>query len=99
MIDALGLAVREGFGLVIASLIPLFGVVAIASVLLGLLGGSLGIRDAALGQIVRALALILALGVVIEDVAAGCLEFATRSWGGLGAGAVADRDGDVDAPR
>jgi type III secretory pathway component EscS len=86
MIEALGLAIREGFGLVIASLTPLFGVAAVAAVLVGLLGGSLGIRDAALGQFVRALALILALGLIVDSVADGCVEFATRAWAGIGAG-------------
>jgi type III secretory pathway component EscS len=84
MIDALGLLIRAGFGLTIAAVIPLFLVAAVAAVILGLLSGALGLRDAALGQIVRALAVILALGVLIEGVAEGCLEFATRSWTEIG---------------
>jgi type III secretory pathway component EscS len=80
MIDALGLVIREGFGLVIASVLPLFVVAAVAALLIGLLGGSLGIRDAALGQIVRALAVLLAVGLVIESVAGATVEFAARSW-------------------
>lgn len=85
MIETLGLALREGFGLVIASLIPLFATAALAALLVGLLGGSLGIRDAALGQLVRALAVILALALVIEAVTQNCVEFAARSWAGIGA--------------
>jgi type III secretory pathway component EscS len=88
MIDALGLAIREGFGLVIAGLLPLVAVAAVAAILLGLLCGALGIRDAALGQIVRALAVVLALAVVIQSVAASTLEFASRCW------ALPDLDAD-----
>lgn len=80
MIDALGLAIREGFGLVIASVLPLLAAAAVAAILLGLSCGALGIRDAALGQIVRALAVVLALAVVIQSVAGSTLEFAGRCW-------------------
>jgi type III secretory pathway component EscS len=80
MIDALGLLIREGFGLVIASVLPLFVIAAAAASMIGLLGGALGIRDAALGQIVRALAVLLALGLVIESVTTATVEFAARSW-------------------
>jgi flagellar biosynthesis protein FliQ len=80
MIDALGLLIREGFGLVIASVLPLFVIAAVAALLIGLLGAALGIRDAALGQIVRALAVLLAVGLVIESVAGATVEFAARSW-------------------
>jgi type III secretory pathway component EscS len=83
MIDALALAIREGFGLVIASMLPLFAIAAVAALLVGLLGGSLGIRDAAFGQIVRVLAVLLAVGLVIETVATSTLEFARRSWAQL----------------
>ncbi|PRP91504.1 Bacterial export protein, family 3 [Enhygromyxa salina] len=85
MIDALGLAIREGFGLVIASLIPLLLVAAAAAILVGLLGAALGIRDAALGQIVRALAIVLALGVLIRGIATSTVEFTARTWAQLGA--------------
>ena len=80
MIDALGLAIREGFGLVIAGVLPLLAAAAAAAILLGLSCGALGIRDAALGQIVRALAVVLALAVVIQSVAGSTLEFAGRCW-------------------
>ncbi|PRQ07010.1 flagellar biosynthetic protein FliQ [Enhygromyxa salina] len=80
MIDALSLAIREGFALVLVGVLPLIGVAAVAAILVGLLCGSLGIRDAALGQIVRALAVVLALALVISSMAASTLEFASRCW-------------------
>ena len=83
MIDALAQAIREAFGLVIASTLPLFAIAAAAALLIGLLGGSLGIRDAALGHIVRVLAVLLAIGLVIDMVAQGSVEFAKRSWAQL----------------
>jgi len=83
MIDALAHAIREAFGLVIASTLPLFAIAAAAALLIGLLGGSLGIRDAALGHIVRVLAVLLAIGLVIDMVAQGSVEFAKRSWAQL----------------
>ncbi len=87
MIDALGSAIREGFALVLASTLPLFAVAALAAVLIGLLGGGLGLRDAALGQIVRALAVLLALGLLVEGIAAGTLAFARERWAALADGA------------
>lgn len=83
MIDTLALAIREGFGLVIASMLPLFVVAAVSALLIGLLGGSLNLRDAALGQIVRALAVLLAIGLLVEGVAVATVEFAARTWGAL----------------
>ena len=83
MIDALAHAIREAFGLVIASTLPLFAIAAAAALLIGLLGGSLGIRDAALGHIVRVLAVLLAIGLVIDMVAQSSVEFAKRSWAQL----------------
>ncbi|HVI02223.1 MAG TPA: flagellar biosynthetic protein FliQ [Enhygromyxa sp.] len=83
MIDALAHAIREAFGLVIASTLPLFAIAAAAALLIGLLGGSLSIRDAALGHIVRVLAVLLAIGLVIDMVAQGSVEFAKRSWAQL----------------
>lgn len=80
VIEALGLAIREGFGLVIASVLPLLAAAAVAAILLGLLCGALGIRDAALGQIVRALVVVLALAMVIQSVVGSTLEFASRCW-------------------
>lgn len=80
MIDALGLAIREGFGLVILSVLPLLVIAAAAALLIGLLGDSLGIRDPAFGQIVRGLAVLLAIGLLIDGIASGTVEFAIRSW-------------------
>jgi type III secretory pathway component EscS len=81
--DALGLAIREAFGLVVASTLPLFAIAAAAALLVGLLAGSLNIRDGAFGHIVRVLAVLLAIGLVIEVVASNTVEFATRSWAQL----------------
>lgn len=80
MIDALGLAIREAFGLVIASMLPLFAIAAVAALLVGLLGGALGIRDAAFGHVVRVLAVVLAIGLVIDVVARSTVEFAAQTW-------------------
>ena len=84
MIELLGAAIREGFGVVIACLIPLLAVAAVAAILIGLLGGALGVRDAALAQIVRALAVVLALGLLAQGIAASTLEFTSRTWAELG---------------
>ena len=80
MIDALGLLIREGFGLVIVSVLPLFAVAAITAVILGMLAGALGIRDAALGQIARSLAVLAALVAIAASVASSTTQFAARSW-------------------
>ena len=83
MIEALAQLLRGGFGLVLASLVPLFVVAAVAVVVVGLLGGALGIRDGALGHIVRTLAIVLALGLVAERTATAIVAFAAHSWAGL----------------
>jgi type III secretory pathway component EscS len=83
MIDALAELMRAGFGLVLASLLPLFAVAAVAVVVVGLLGGALGIRDGALGHIVRTLAIVLALGLVAERTATAIVAFTLHSWAGL----------------
>jgi type III secretory pathway component EscS len=83
MIDALGLAIREGFGLVLAATLPLFLVAAVAAVLLGLLADALGIRDGALAQIVRALAVILMIAVIVGDVGEALVGFAVERWSSL----------------
>lgn len=83
MIDALAHLLTAGFALVFASLLPVFAVAAVAVVLVGLIGGALGIRDGALGQIVRTLAIALVLGLVLERTAAGIVAFAVDSWAGL----------------
>lgn len=83
MIDALGLAIREGFGLVIASMLPLFAIAAAAALVIGLLGGALGIRDAAFGHIVRVMAVVLGIGLVLDMIAKGTVEFATQTWAQL----------------
>lgn len=83
MIEALARLLHGGFGLVFASLLPLFAVAAAAVVVVGLLGGALGIRDGALGHIVRTLAIVLALGLVAERTATTIVAFTVRSWAGL----------------
>jgi len=83
MIEALTLAIREAFALVIESIVPLIAVAAVTAVLVGLLGGALGIRDAALAQIVRALAVLLAIGVLVEALAVANVAYAERTWSSL----------------
>jgi type III secretory pathway component EscS len=83
MIEALAQLLYDGFGLVLASLLPLFAVAAVAVVMVGLLGGALGIRDGALGHIVRTLAIVLALGLVVERTATAVVAFTVHSWAGL----------------
>ena len=82
MIDALGAAIREGLALVLTTLLPVFIVAAAAAVMIGLLCAALGIRDAALAQITRALAVVLALALVAEHSAAALVDFAARTWSG-----------------
>lgn len=83
MIDALAQLLHTGFGLVIASLLPVFAIAAVAVVLIGLICGALGIRDGALGHIVRTLAIVLALGLVFDRTATAIVAFASDSWAGL----------------
>ena len=83
MIDALAQLLQAGFGLVLVSLLPVFGVAAAAVVLIGLINAALGIRDGALGHIVRTLAIVLALGLVVERTAMAVVAFASDSWAGL----------------
>ncbi len=83
MIDALTLTIREAFALVIHALLPLIAVAAAAAVMVGLLGGALGLRDGAFAQIVRALAVLLAIGLLIEALAVANVEFAARTWSSL----------------
>lgn len=80
MIDALGFAIREAFALTIASMLPLFAIAAAAALVIGLLGGLLGIRDGALGHIARVLAVLLAIGFLIDEIAQSTLDFAAQSW-------------------
>ena len=82
MIDMLAQLVHAGFGLVFASLLPVFAVAAVAAVLIGLIGGALGIRDGALGHIVRTLAVVLVLGLVFERTATAIVAFAGGQLGG-----------------
>jgi type III secretory pathway component EscS len=86
MTDTLLQLLHEGFGLVLASVIPLFAVAAVAVVVIGLLGGALGIRDGALGHIVRTLAVVLALGLVAERTATAIVAFTQHSWSELDGG-------------
>jgi hypothetical protein len=83
MTDALSASIREAFGLVVASVVPLFAIVAAVALVFGLLAGRLGLRDPALAQIVRALAVILAVGFLLGDLADAVVEFAEHSWGAL----------------
>jgi type III secretory pathway component EscS len=84
MMPELAALLHGGIGLVLASLVPLFAVAAVAVIVVGLLGGALGIRDGALGHIVRTLAIVLALGLVAERTATAVVAFTVHSWAGLG---------------
>lgn len=83
MIESLARLLHGGFGLVLASLLPVFAVAAVAVIVVGLLGGALGIRDGALGHIVRTLAIVLAIGLVAERTATAIVAFTHDSWAGL----------------
>lgn len=83
MIESLAGLLHGGFGLVLASLLPVFAVAAVAVIVVGLLGGALGIRDGALGHIVRTLAIVLAIGLVAERTATAVVAFTQDSWAGL----------------
>lgn len=83
MIESLAALLHGGFGLVLASLLPVFAIAAAAVVVVGLLGSALGIRDGALGHIVRTLAIVLALGLVAERTATAIVAFTVHSWAGL----------------
>jgi type III secretory pathway component EscS len=99
MIELLGLAIREGFGVVMACLLPLFAIAAATAIVVGLLAGALGIRDGALGQIVRALAVILGLGLFAEQIASATVEFAARSLAGPAARAEVDEAAGAEGSR
>lgn len=84
MIDVLAALLREGFAIVLRSLLPMFAVAAVAAILVGLLLAALGLRDGVLGQIVRTLAVVLALGVLGSGIAEAVVGYAAHSWAGLG---------------
>ena len=67
----------------LTSLLPMFAVAAAAAIVIGLLVGALGLRDATLANIARALAVVLALGLLAGDIATAVVGFAARSWAGL----------------
>ncbi len=78
--DLLGGAIREAFGLVSALALPLLAAAALAGVVLALTTGALGIRDGALGQMVRTLAVVATLVFLAESLASMMLEFGVRTW-------------------
>lgn len=78
------LATREGIGLILALLVPLLATAIGAAILAGWLGSALGVRDGALGQCLRALAVLLALGLVLDGMAVATTDYAKASWGALG---------------
>ena len=98
MNEVVELATREGFGLVVTALLPLFAVAAGAAIVAGWLGAGLGVRDAALGQCIRALAVIVALGLFGERIAASASAYARASWSGLG-DLHSDPDSDAEPER
>jgi type III secretory pathway component EscS len=84
MSELIELTTREGFGLVVALLVPLIGTAIGAAIVAGWLSSALGVRDGALGQCLRALAVVFALGLVLDGMAASVTEYATGSWKSLG---------------
>ena len=80
MIASLGELMQLGFAVAVHVLLPAFVIAATAAILVGLLLGLLGLRDNGLGQIVRALALLLALGSFADQIAAELVSFAEHSW-------------------
>lgn len=80
MSEVLGAALREASALVLGALLPLFAVAAAVALVVGLFTAALGIRDSTLAQITRALAVVLALALVVEQGAAVLVAFAKTSW-------------------
>lgn len=78
-------ALREAVAVVLTALLPVVLVAAVAAVVAGLLSNRLGLRDGALVQIARAVAVIAALIVLGEGLAAAVLEFGVHTWSTLGA--------------
>lgn len=83
MSELLELATREGVGLVLALLLPVLVVALVAAIVGGWLSAALGIRDAVLGQSIRALVVLLALVVLADRMAAATTAYARASWGSL----------------
>lgn len=83
MSDVVELATREGIGLILALIVPLLATGIVAAIVAGWLGSALGVRDGALGQCIRALAVLLALGLVLDHMAARATDYAKASWGSL----------------
>lgn len=82
MIEGLAALLREGLSLALINLLPLFAVAAATALLVGLLASALGIRDGILGQIARALAVVLTLALIAEQGAAQLIDFAGHAWSG-----------------
>ena len=83
MSEMLELGVREAFGLALALAIPLLALGGLAALVGGAIASALGIRDVALAQCLRAIAVLLVLGAVASDMADSTPEFARRTWTSL----------------
>ena len=84
MIAELAELIREAFALTVVGLAPLWVAAAAVAILVGLLGAALGIRDGALAQIARALAVVVALALLGRGLASATLDFAVHSWTAMG---------------
>lgn len=83
-VEALELALREGLAVVIAALSPVLVTVAVVGVIVGLASARLGLRDPAVAQIARALAVCACLGLAAEPLATLAVDYARASWSSLG---------------
>jgi flagellar biosynthesis protein FliQ len=79
----LELATREGVGLLLALLLPVLVVGVVAAIAAGWISAALGIRDVALGQSIRALVVLLALGLLADRMTVAMTAYARASWGSL----------------
>lgn len=76
----LGLVLRQGFGLALTLLLPVLGGAVVASAAASLLTGRVGIQDPTVGMLVRALAVVLALGLSIEIVRTDLVAWTQEVW-------------------
>jgi flagellar biosynthesis protein FliQ len=83
MSELLELATREGASLVLTLLLPVLVVAFAAAIAAGWLSAALGVRDAALGQSIRALVVLLVLGLLADRMAETMTAYARSSWGSL----------------
>ena len=84
MIDpSIDLVIRQGFGLVVLLALPLVIAAAIAAAAAGMLAARVGVQDPTVTLVVRALAVVLAIGLTLESLAGQTLQFTRGAWGQL----------------